>query len=385
MKKTLFAVAALACAAGAQAQSSVTLYGVLDQSVGYTSKVSGVNENQGRQVALYPAGGLEGSRWGLRGSEDLGAGLSAFFNVESGINLANGKFAEDGTIFNRKALVGLRSRDFGSVSFGRQSDMVVDFVAPFSQVARYARTMGGARYDLNNFDYSNQLQNSIKYVSPSFSGFYFGGAVSIHGVAGANRENLVWSAGAGYDNGPFKFGLAYTDSKNANFNPLLTSYRRLGNEAAQGLATKLGASDIGNVQSRYRVGAVGGSYTFGPASIAATYSNVRTKLGTFDNSHDRKMHIAEISGTYQVTSAVGLGLGYTFTRGDENNTGDSRQKIQFHQVTAGANYALSRRSEVYITVAAQRNAKDGGTFINGVGPTDNKTQISGRVGLRHAF
>ncbi|WP_429497581.1 porin [Robbsia andropogonis] len=76
--------------------------------------------------------------------------VSAFFNVESGINLANGKFAEDGTIFNRKALVGLRSRDFGSVSFGRQSDMVVDFVAPFSQVARYARTMGGARYDLNN-------------------------------------------------------------------------------------------------------------------------------------------------------------------------------------------------------------------------------------------
>ncbi|WP_347554899.1 porin [Robbsia sp. KACC 23696] len=387
MKKTLIAVAALACAAGVQAQSNVTLYGVLDHSVGGTSNVIGQNGNAGRQFALYPAGGLEGSRWGLRGSEDLGAGLSAFFNVESGLNLGNGRFTEDGTLFNRRALVGLRSQQFGAISLGRQSDFVVDFVAPFSQVARYARTIGGARFDMNNFDYSSQMQNSIKYVSPSFSGFHFGAAVSLAGIPGRNRDNILWSAGAGYDNGPFKFGLAYTDSKNASFNPFLTNLGRPNSGAPTQFQQISGLSDV---QTRYRVGAAGGAYAFGPATIAAAYSYVRNDVNAPGASIDLKAHIAEISGTYQLTSAVGLGLGYTYTRGNAGATTatqSGRGKFQFHQITAGANYALSRRTEVYATIAAQRSGKDNviGTGINGVGASNKDTQITGRVGLRHAF
>jgi predicted porin len=401
MKKTLIAVAALTCAAGAQAQSNVTLYGVLDHAVGYTTKVSGQNGNDGRQFAMYPAGGLEGSRWGLKGSEDLGAGLSAFFHLESGLNLGNGRFAEDNTMFNRRAVVGLRSREFGAVSLGRQSDMVADFVAPFSQVARYARTIGGAPYDLNNFDYTNQLQNSIKYVSPLFNGFHLGAAISIHGVAGANRDNFVWSIGGGYDNGPFKFGLAYTDSKNANFNPFLANMRNdnTRNRLVSSVLGRPALSTLSDAGSRSRIGALGGSYTFGPANIAATYSFVRNEIGgafsgnglAGTESLNVKAHIAEINGTYQLTSTVGLGLGYTFTRANVDARGASLQgrgpqTLQFHQLTAGANYALSRRTEVYFTVAAQRSGKGAtGTFINGVGPSTSKTQVSTRVGLRHTF
>ncbi|WP_347554900.1 porin [Robbsia sp. KACC 23696] len=396
MKKTLIALAALSCASSVMAQSNVTLYGVLDQSVGFTSHVQNGNGTAGSQFGLYPAGGLEGSRWGLRGSEDLGNGLSAFFQVESGMDLGTGRFTENNTLFNRKALVGLRSSTFGSIALGRQADFVSDFVAPHSQIARFARSVGGAPFDLNNFDYTHQLQNAIKYVSPLFGHFYVGGAVSLSGVAGATGQNLVWSLGAGYDHGPFKAGLAYTDSKNAAFNPLLAKLD------APGVRTVLStaAVPIGNVPatgqsgSRYRVGAIGGSYDFGQASLAATYSLVHSSIdgragalaGTAGNTTTFTAHIAELSGTFKVNPTVSLGLGYSYTRLRVRQNGGYAATLQFHGLTAGAAYALSRRTEIYTTAGVQRGSGDTPfSFINGVGPSNVRTQAHVRVGLRHAF
>ena len=108
MKKTLIAFAALSALAGiAQAQSSVTLYGVADAylaSVKTENKVGAVTTSLTQ--TKIDSGGHNGSRWGLRGSEDLGGGLKAIFQLESGFNIDTGASAQNGVLFSRQAFVG---------------------------------------------------------------------------------------------------------------------------------------------------------------------------------------------------------------------------------------------------------------------------------------
>ncbi len=124
------AAAALLAASAAHAQSSVTLYGLIDAGVAYTNNV----EKGGTRGPLFQAtsGEINGSRFGLRGSEDLGGGLRAIFVLENGFSVTNGKLAQDNRLFGRQAYVGLSSNQFGTVTLGRQYDALVDFVAPLS-------------------------------------------------------------------------------------------------------------------------------------------------------------------------------------------------------------------------------------------------------------
>jgi predicted porin len=116
MKKTLIAGTALASLAGvAQAQSSVTLYGLIDAGLTYTnSQITGTGAG-GHSNWQMTSGGVQYSRWGLRGAEDLGGGLQAIFTLENGFNLNNGQLSSANRIFNRLAYVGVSSRDFGSL------------------------------------------------------------------------------------------------------------------------------------------------------------------------------------------------------------------------------------------------------------------------------
>src|SRR5262249_13665242 len=110
MKKTMIVAAAAASFVPlAHAQSSVTLYGLIDASFTYVNNVDG----SGRAAV---GNGVDQSRWGLRGVEDLGGGLKAVFTLESGFDIGNGKLANDGSLFNRQAYFGLSS-DYGTVTF----------------------------------------------------------------------------------------------------------------------------------------------------------------------------------------------------------------------------------------------------------------------------
>ena len=132
MKKSLIALAALAAVGAASAQSSVTLYGVIDTNYGW-ARTTEKNFNQSGTVKTTttglnaPGGNMSGSRWGLKGQEDLGNGLSAVFNIEAGFNSGNGRIGAGydldteeawGTGFNRRAVVGLKG-GFGQVLLGR--------------------------------------------------------------------------------------------------------------------------------------------------------------------------------------------------------------------------------------------------------------------------
>ena len=102
MKKSLIALAALAAVGAASAQSSVTLYGVIDTNYGWARLTKKNMDRRSVTVkttttGLNAAGGnLSGSRWGLRGQEDLGNGLSAVFNVEAGFSSTDGAFSDSG-------------------------------------------------------------------------------------------------------------------------------------------------------------------------------------------------------------------------------------------------------------------------------------------------
>src|SRR5260370_28034617 len=121
----------------AHAQSSITLYGVIDSGINYTNNVQtaqiGSKLVGGHQIAMIDAAfaGLQGNRWGFRGVEDLGGGLKTLFVLESGFSSINGALGQGGAMFGRQAYVGLRSASLGTVTLGRQYDPVVDLVAPY--------------------------------------------------------------------------------------------------------------------------------------------------------------------------------------------------------------------------------------------------------------
>jgi predicted porin len=130
MKKMAFIVGTLlgAASSAAYSQSSVTMYGEIDEGVHYQSNIG-----RGKAVYMDSLDGIDGSRWGMQGAEDLGNGYKAIFTLESGVNLNNGQFGQGGTAFGRQAFVGLSSDKYGSLTFGRQYDMVWIFLS-FSPV-----------------------------------------------------------------------------------------------------------------------------------------------------------------------------------------------------------------------------------------------------------
>src|ERR1700744_2506519 len=119
MKKTILATAVLgSISLSAHAQSSVTLYGLIDAGISYVNNARAGTSHD--NLVKYDDGVASGSRWGLRGTEDLGGGLKAIFVLESGFNSGNGTLGQGGALFGRQAFVGLARDGVGSVTFGRQ-------------------------------------------------------------------------------------------------------------------------------------------------------------------------------------------------------------------------------------------------------------------------
>jgi predicted porin len=185
--KITVAAALAALAAPSFAQSNVTLYGVADMFYQYADGANSLSRAQ--------SGGLAGSRFGLRGSEDLGGGLRANFTLEGGVNLDDGTSGQGGAMFGRQAHVGL-SGSFGSVSLGRQytalyaatNDHSLFTSAPAGPSTALIGGFGGG-YELVRGASATgvppqagatgnggpvRVNNSIKYESPSLAGFKLG-------------------------------------------------------------------------------------------------------------------------------------------------------------------------------------------------------------------
>jgi GBP family porin len=382
MKKTLM-VAALTgvFATAAHAQSSVTLYGLIDAGITYTNNQGGHSNWQ------ETSGTVNGSRWGLRGSEDLGGGLKAIFTLENGFNIANGNLGQNSRLFGRQAFVGLSSSQYGAVTLGRQYDSVVDYVGPLAATgSQFGGTIAAHPFDNDNLDSSFSINNSVKYESANYSGFKFGGLYGFSNQAGGFSDNRAYSAGASYANGPLSIAASYMQINNP------------GGGGNPGGAVSSADNTAPFVAARQRTFGGGVNYAFGPATVGLVYTH--TKLDGLDaiNTNDGYSALSgnslrfdnyEINTRYALTPALSLAGAYTFTNGSfSTNTGDTKPK--YHQFSLLADYGLSKRTDVYLEGVYQHaSGGDGGLLgdaaINGVSPSTTDQQVVVTVGMRHRF
>jgi general bacterial porin, GBP family len=388
MKKNVIvaAVATLAAsfATAASAQSSVTLYGLVDAGFTYVNNVIDTNPDHTNTKASYrglTSGNLQESRWGLRGSEDLGGGMKAIFNVESGFNLGNGQQDSSG-LFSRQAYVGLSS-DVGTVTLGRQYDSVVDYLGPLSAAGTWGGTYFGHVAGNDNLNSNFSIANAIKFQSNNYSGFSFGGLYGFSNQAGAFATNRAYSVGAGYANGPFKLGAAYmqgngVDSTN---NGAITNEQFAGNFG------------VGGVHGRQRTFGAGGSYSYNAMTFGAVWTQSRLDNSDFQG-YSTVFNNFEVNARYLVTPALALGAAYTYSRGKVNALGESSEKANFHQFGLQADYALSKRTDFHIEAVAQIGSSSGDAGAplaaiannnNAFGPSSSNRQVLLNTGIRHRF
>lgn len=389
MKKYVIPAVALGMFSGlASAQSSVTLYGIVDLGLNY------VSNSAGHRLYAMSSGVNNGSRFGLRGSEDLGAGLKAIFTLENGFDASNGKGVQGGLMFGRQAFVGLSSSRWGTVTLGRQYDSLVDFIGPFELGTNGGGNVSAHPGDLDNLNNNFRVNNAIKYKSPTFNGFTVGGVYSLGGVSGDVSRNQIYSLGASYSYGPFALAAAYMNARNPN-----VSYFGNSSQTTLTAATANTSSPVysGFLSARtYQNMGAAASYRLGKTTFAASYTNIKFKdLGDtssgpnpYGYSGDVTFHNAEVNVRYQWTPSVLVGLAYDFTKsGSVNANGGAK----YHQVAADVTYSFSKRTVVYILGAYQHASGTNSlgnqavASINLQSPSTSNNQSFVRVGLRHRF
>ena len=344
MKKSLIALAVLAASGAAMAQSSVTLYGVVDTGLTYSKGEESV-------YGMTHVGGNVNSRLGFRGVEDLGNGLKATFNLEAGMGVDDGNNYMDkdsnGMAFRRTSTVGLAG-NFGEVRLGR---MLTSSYLAVSRYDAFGDTGIGASlaWNIPQTGYAPRTENAISYTSPNFSGFKIGAEYGF-GEKQKARDSRYFGMGAPYDNGPLSLGLGYD---------------RLNSNTMDGL---LAASDLKTVH-------LGGAYNFGVAKLLAFY-----KQSKVSNAPKFKTFGLGVSAPVGAAGEV---------RASYNNYKISDDNGKADQLSLGYVHNLSKRTALYGTYAYIKN-KDGLDFelngaMGGAGLKDGEKQHGLQLGIRHAF
>lgn len=324
------ALATLAVAASAAAQSNVTLYGRLDMSFDHVS----IKSTTGSSRSLTALSN-DGSRWGMRGTEDLGGGLSANFNVESGFAVDTGASTQGGLLFGRTAWVGLSSTSFGEFRFGRNYIPLDDMAWQYDPF--YAGGEG-AMWPLQ--PYTSRIDNSIKYISPMLGKFQLGALVSAgENVPNAGKQQAGFSAQ--FKDTAFEVAFAYTKVNE----PSATSSDR---------------------KETY----LGGALKFnGPRLVASVFQR--------DDQGAQKLTTADIGGNLPL---AGGDLRVSFARvsqGDEST----------NQSSIGYWYPLSKRTFVYGALTRQNNSANRNPSINPSFATKSNGEdvTATQLGIRHNF
>src|SRR5260363_212297 len=177
----------------------------------FRSQDKGENGRRGKPLYGMSGAGLQQTRFGLQVVEKLNNNMAALAVLEGGVNFNNGRSGQGGTLFGRKAYGGLTG-DFGTLTLGRQGDTLGDFVGSLQASNRW----GSQTAHPGNVDEGVQLNNSIKFASPDFNGFSFGGQYSFGNVVGKISEKQAWTVGAGYKYGPLALGVGYLKAHHPN-------------------------------------------------------------------------------------------------------------------------------------------------------------------------
>jgi len=327
MKKSLIALAVLAASGAAMAQSSVTLYGIADVWVGSVKTDNGTTSTSTTSMI---SGGVSTSRWGMKGSEDLGGGLKANFQLESAVSMDTGASAG----FDRQAWVGF-SGGFGEVRLGRvgspfdnvqgASDGVFDSdLAP-------ANNPGGGVFRTSN-GYTSKPTNSLFYKTPKFSGFgaevsysldekvAFKAAVPATLTAAVPAGVSITSIALTYANGPMAAQFAYQEQS-------------------------VNGAILDDDFTFMRLGA---SYNFGMATAKMTYGRAENATGAVDSKAAHTVGAStdewQVGVDVPLSSALTLSGSYATSTDDKTLTTAEVTRSGFG---LGAAYSLSKRTTVY--------------------------------------
>jgi predicted porin len=398
MKKTAGAILAMGVFAGAaHAQSSVTLYGIADAGVLYNNNVKGKK--------LWALSSASSSRWGLLGSEDLGGGLKAIFDIENGYTINNGALSQGGLEFGRKAFVGLKSDTYGTLTAGRQYSVSSDTTSIFASGADWAASglgYGTRAGDVDNVDTSNRIQNAVKYWSPVYRGLSFGVLYSFGGQAGQFSTNSVADVGVSYGNGPVHLGVTYMFTKN----PYYATFGDQGNSSTPTSNPATANNNITNpIYGGYasagsqQIITAGGSYTLGAATVAVLYSNTQFQnLGSVNpvgstftaryTSGTATFNSGELNVKYLLTPAWTLAGAYIYTH---NSGAGSFGSASYNQVNLGTFYALSKATYLYAigfyekASGTDSTGKAATAAFSGSAISSTTHQVAAIVGMTHRF
>jgi predicted porin len=336
MKKLLIAAAAMAVVAGAQAQSSVSVYGIVDVNVQSSeADATGVNSS------LRNGNGLSTSRLGFRGTEDLGGGLKAEFQLEAQMDPQTGKMGNstastssglgDAQFFNREAWVGLSDAKLGSIRIGTtDTSDAVNIDATVSQFAEQALIS----------ELGTDKARTIRYTTPTFNGFsaQYGHSQPDATATGELTANSITSAVVKYEVGNTKLYAGMESKKlSATFSQDLTI--------------------------------VGGSYNFGPVAVGAVYA---TRDGADGTTPDATKELKQTRLTAAAPVAA-LGKGISVHAGWLKNESATIVNTDYTEVKFGLTKAFSNRTTGYVVYSKKDLELDG---------ADSNVAT---VGIRHVF
>ena len=382
-KNVLFALAAAGIVAipiQAFAQSTVTLYGAIDEGLQYTSNVKGKSNIE------TTSGQDSGDRWGLKGVEDLGGGLKTLFQIENGFNLNTGNLNNGGRIFGRQAYIGLQSDSLGTLTFGRQYDPLVDLLGPLTANGNWAGSLLSHVYDNDNTDNSIRVSNSVKFVSNKYAGFTFEGMYAFSNAAGGFANNRLYGLAGQYVNGGVTVAGAYLQvNGNANTNA--------------GGAVSSADTDF----SAERNQIYGGGINYALTSAATvgfiyTHTNLTNTTGSeyFGNlanpASTLRFNNFEVNAKYQFTPAFYGGLMYTYTMAQYDSTA-GQARPHWGNFGGMVDYNLTKRTDVYMQVAYQRASHTPGfaaplgqaVLVGTDAPSSSLNQTAVLVSFRHLF
>lgn len=335
MKKSLIALAVIAASGASFAQSSVTLYGLIDVWAGRVDDGTGTS----KQTEIG-SGGVDDSRWGIKGSEDLGGGLNAIFQLEQGFDLDTGAAGTTTTDLNSAVLGGTQTFDrtsyvglsggFGEFQIGKVYSAYDDVIGSSNALFDaniapiYAAFISGQNYN-------DRPINGLRYTSPEIAGLTATLSHSLHekqaGGVGVSAASLSYAAG------PFAAQLAY----------------QVENPYAAGPSVK------------YLL--VGGSYDFGLAVAKLIYSDVNNGV---NNTLGTTVDASEYQLGLDVPVGENILLSTSYARSDDDNSNFNRESY-----AVGATYSLSKRTYLYSAYTRGSETQQANTNLLVVGINHN--------------
>jgi predicted porin len=341
MKKSLLALAVLGAVAGvAQAQSAVTIYGIVDMGiVRETGAVGTVPSNVTRLNSV-----ASGSRIGFRGVEDLGNGLQGIFVIENGFNPDTGTLGQGGRFFGRQAFVGLKSNNFGTVSLGRQQNIARLALLDFDP---FALGLTGTSGNVMR-TYGDRTDNSIKYATPVWGGFVAEVLYGAGEIAGGESEDgRSYGGSVGYTNGPIGVKLIHQ---------------------ALDTTTPTVAGGLAKTTALF------GSYNFGVAKLSAGYADNDGSLVPGGPETERRDGLLGLTVPFGATTLLA-----SWIRSDDRVADNDAD-----QYALGLVYKLSKRTNFYTSYTRISNDA-AATFRVGNGSGAGTGDTAFAVGVRHSF